>query len=104
MANAKGVDLGKEYKIIYGNLSSIEHTGPDSVRSYLTDSLPGKTVIKPASRDENIDLVLITALEYYFSVKAIVHNIFDIRWDNLKSVEEKFFDLKNKYWGKIRKE
>ena len=100
MANDKGVNLGKEYKIIYGNLSSIEHTGPDLVRSYLDDSENGITNIKPASRDENIDLALITALEYYFGVKAITHNIFDLSWNNIKSVEQIFSDLKNKYWVK----
>ena len=104
MANAKGVNLGKEYKIIYGKLSSIEHTGPDSVRSYLDNPVPKITAIKAASRDENIDLVLITALEYYFSVKAIVHNIFNLSWDNLKSVEQNHSDLKNKYWVKIGKD
>ena len=100
MAKDEGVNLEKEYKIIYGNLSSIEHTGPDSVRSYLDNSERGKTKIKAASREENIDLVLITALEYYFSVKAITHNIFDVSWNNLKSVEQDFSDLKNKYWVK----
>lgn len=100
MASDKDVNLGKAYKTIYGNLSSIEHTGPGSVRFYLDDSMPGKMAIKAASRDENIDLVLITALEFYFSVKAIVHNIFDLSWDNLKSVEQNLSDLKNKYWFK----
>jgi hypothetical protein len=98
MAKDGGVNLEKEYNIIYGNLSSIEHTGPDSVRSYLDNSEKGKTKIKAASRDENIDLVLITALDYYFSVKAITHSIFDVNWNNLKSVEQNFSNLKNKYW------
>jgi hypothetical protein len=97
MARDNGVNFEKDYKIIYGRLSAIEHTGPESVRSYLDDCEKGKTKIKAASRDENIDLVLITALEYYFNVKAITHNVFDAGWDNLKSVEHDFSDLRNKY-------
>jgi hypothetical protein len=100
MAKDVGANLEKDYKIIYGRLSSIEHTGADSVRSYLDNSEKGKTQIKAASRDENIDKVLITALEYYFYVKAITHNLFDVSWDNLKSVEQDFSKLRNKYWVK----
>ncbi len=37
MASEKGVDLEKEYQVIYRQLSSIEHTGPESVRHYLDD-------------------------------------------------------------------
>ncbi|MGD0022883.1 MAG: DUF5677 domain-containing protein [Smithellaceae bacterium] len=96
---AKEVGIEKDYKIIYGHLSSIEHTRPNSVRSYLDDSEKGKTKIKAISRDEDIDKVLITALEYYFQIKAITHNLFDVSWDNLKSVEQCFSSLRNKYWG-----
>ncbi len=97
MAKDKNVNLETDYKIIYGKLSSIEHTGPDSVRSYLDDSEKGKTKIKAASRDEKIELVLITALDYYFSIKIITHNTFDVSWNNIKSVEQTLSDLKSKY-------
>lgn len=100
MAKDKSVNLEKDYKIIYGQLSSIEHTGPDSVRSYLDNSEKGKTKIKAASRDESVDKVLITALEYYLYVKAITHKLFDVSWDNMKSVEKEFLNLRNKYWVK----
>jgi hypothetical protein len=98
MAKEKDVNLEKEYKIIYGRLSSLEHTGPESVRDYLDDSERGKTKIKARPRDENIDLVLLTSLEYYFNVKAITHKIFDTEWPNLESVRQQFLHLRSKYW------
>jgi len=99
MASEKGVDLEKEYRIIYGQLSSIEHTGPEAVRQYLDDSEKGTTTIKAGPRDENIDLVLVTALEYYFHVKAIAHTIFDVEWTDLEKDREAFLKVRNKYWG-----
>ncbi|MDP8227056.1 MAG: DUF5677 domain-containing protein [Candidatus Celaenobacter polaris] len=99
MAADEGVNLEKEYKIIYGRLSSIEHTGPDSVRAYLDDSKKGATSFRTGPRDENIDLVLLAALEYYFYVKAIVHNVFDIEWDTIEKEQETFQNLQIKYWG-----
>lgn len=97
MASEKGVDLEKEYRIIYGHLSSIEHTGPESVRQYLDDSEKGTTTIKAGARDENIDLVLITALGYYLHVKAIAHTIFDVEWADLEKDKEAFLKIRNKY-------
>ena len=99
MASEKGVDLEKEYRIVYGRLSSIEHTGPDSVRQYLDDSERGFTKINAGPRDENIDLVLLTALSYYFDVKAIAHNVFDLEWSNIQTHREAFSDLQRKYSG-----
>lgn len=99
MASEKGVDLEKEYRVIYGRLSSIEHTGPESVRHYLDDSEKGITSIKAGPRDENIHLVLITALEYYFHVKAIAHTIFDVEWTGLEKDREAFLKVRSKYWG-----
>jgi hypothetical protein len=99
MASEKGVDLEKDYRIIYGQLSSIEHTGPDSVRQYLDDSEKGVTKIKAGPREENIDLVLVTALGYYFDVKAIAHNVFDLEWPNIQTHRETFSGLQRKYWG-----
>lgn len=98
MASEKGVNLEKEYRIIYGRLSSIEHTGPEYVRQYLDDSEKGTTTIKAGPRDENIDLVLFTALEYYFHVKAIAHTIFDVEWTNLEKDREAFLKVRKKYW------
>jgi hypothetical protein len=98
MASEQGVDLEKDYRIIYSRLSSIEHTGPESVRDYLDDSDTGATKIKAGPRDENIDLVLLTALEYYFNVKAIAHNAFDLEWPNLENDKEAFLTLQRKYW------
>ncbi|MEW6669680.1 MAG: DUF5677 domain-containing protein [Thermodesulfobacteriota bacterium] len=99
MASEKGVDLEKDYRIIYGRLSSIEHTGPDCVRQYLDDSEKGVTKIKAGPRDENIDLVLVTALGYYFDVKAIAHNVFHLDWPNIHTHREEFSNLQRKYWG-----
>jgi hypothetical protein len=102
MASEKGVDLEKEYRVIYGRLSSIEHTGPESVRQYLDDSGKGVTVIKAGPRDENIDLVLITALEHYFHVKAITHTVFDVEWTTLEKDREAFLKIRSKYWGEAK--
>lgn len=99
MASEKGVDIEKEYQIIYGRLSSIEHTGPDSVRQYLDDTEKGFTKIKAGPRDENIDLVLLTALGYFFDVKAIAHNVFDLEWLNTQTQREALSALQRKYWG-----
>jgi hypothetical protein len=99
MASEKGVDLEKDYRIIYGQLSSIEHTGPESVRRYLDDSEKGTTLIKAGRRDESINLVLITALEYYFHVKAIAHTIFDVEWIALEKDREAFLKVRSTYWG-----
>jgi len=79
-------------------LSSIEHTGPESVRHYLDHSQDGITQIKAGPRDENIDLVLITALEYYFNLKAIVHNVFGLKWATFESDKKAFLDIRRKYW------
>jgi hypothetical protein len=101
MASEKGVDLEKEYRIIYGRLSSIEHTGPDSVRQYMDDSEKGVTKITTGPRDENIDLVLVTSIGYYFDVKTIAHNVFDLEWLNIQTHREVFSELQSKYWGGI---
>jgi hypothetical protein len=98
MAKDENVNLEKEYKIIYGRLSSVEHTRPDSVRDYLDSSENGITKIKSAVRDENIDRVLLTALQYYFQIKVITHNIFSVEWPNLRSLENEFSNLQRKYW------
>ena len=98
MAADEGVNLEKEYRLIYGRLSSIEHTGPESVRDYLDDSEKGITNFRAGARDENIDLVLLTALEYYFHVKAIVHNVFDLEWHTLERDREAFLSIRSKYW------
>ncbi len=96
---AADVDLEKEYKNIYGKLSSTEHTGPDSVRDYLDDSENGRTIIKKGPRDEKIDLVILTALGYYFKVKVILHNTFEIDWPDSEEVEKQFEALRESYWG-----
>ena len=96
---AKDADLENEYKIIYGRLSSIEHTGPYSVREYLDDSENGKTIIRKGARDKNVDLVILTALGYYFKVKVILHNAFDIDWPDSEVVEQQFEALRKTYWG-----
>jgi hypothetical protein len=99
MASEEGVDLENDYRVIYGRLSSIEHTGPESVRQYLDDSEKGVTTIKVGPRDESIDLVLITALEYYFHVKAIAHTIFHFEWTELEKDKETFLKIRRKYRG-----
>lgn len=99
MASEEGVDMEKQYRIIYGMLSAIEHTGPGSIGHYLDHSQKGITQIKAGPRDENIDLVLITALEYYFHLKAIVHNIFGVEWATFESDQEAFLGIRRKYWG-----
>jgi hypothetical protein len=100
MAKEPDVNLKKEYDSIYSQLSSIEHTGPESARYYLDDSHKGYTGIKLGPKDENIPLVLITSLEYYFDVKAIILDVFNIEWQKLEEVKSDFSNLREKYWGK----
>jgi hypothetical protein len=96
---AKDVNLEKEYQIIYGRLSSTEHTGPESVREYLDDSDIGKIIVRKGPRDENIDMVLLTSLDYYFNVKVIMHKIFYLDWSDKTKLEQEVTALKKKYWG-----
>ena len=99
--------MKKDYKIIYGRLSAIEHTGPDSAWDYLYDSEKGKTQIKAGPRDKNIDLVLLTSLEYFFNAQAITHNIFGVDWPNLEKDRKEFLDLRivvHEIWKLLERE
>ncbi|MFH1336164.1 MAG: DUF5677 domain-containing protein, partial [Candidatus Zixiibacteriota bacterium] len=68
---AKQVCLENDYHIIYGKLSEIEHTGPASVRDYLDDSEDGITSVKIGGRDKDIDIVMLTSLDFFLDVKGI---------------------------------
>ncbi|MEE4606021.1 MAG: DUF5677 domain-containing protein [Desulfobacteraceae bacterium] len=96
---AKEVCLENDYHIIYGKLSEIEHTGPASVRDYLDDSEEGITSVKIGGRDKDIDLVMLTSLEFYAGVKAITLNVFDMDWDSFEEQRQKVSTLKTKYWN-----
>jgi hypothetical protein len=96
---AKEVCLENDYHVIYAGLSEIEHTCPASVRSYLDDSEKGITSIKVGGRDEGIALVMLTSIEYFIDVKAIILNIFDRDWEAFEKQRKKISTLKIKYWG-----
>ena len=68
--------------------------------SHHHDSENGRTNIKKGPRDENIDLVILTALGYYFNVKVILHNTSEIDWPDSEEVEKQFEALRENYWGK----
>ena len=100
---ATDVNLEKEYSIIYSKLSSMEHTGPESVKNYLEHSEERGFTIKAGPRDENIDLVLVTALEYYFKVQEITRKIFGLDCSALENDVQIFLELQNKYWVNNKK-
>lgn len=95
---AKKVNLEREYDIVYSYLSDIEHTGPASVRRYLEKSKNGRTFIRCGPRDEDIPLVLWTALGYFLDVTDIVKGIFGV--DLVDDQREKLKILHKKYFGK----
>ena len=95
---AEDVSLKGDYYMVYGQISEMEHTGPSSVRKYLDDSQKGETFVNIGPRDKDIDQVLLTALQYFFGVKEITHNICDIEWPELENHKKTFLKLKNKYW------
>lgn len=99
MASDEGVDLQEEYKLIYSQLSAIEHTSPETVRQYLdkdTETVIGKITVGP--REENITLVLITAMQYFFHVRAITCEVFGLAEDAYRSQTEAWEKIENKYW------
>lgn len=97
---AREVCLENEYHIIYGKLSEIEHTGPASVRDYLDDSEEGKTFVRIGGKDKDIELVMLTSLDFFTGVKGITLNIFDLGWETLEEERQTITELRTKYWGK----
>ncbi len=83
--------------IAYSYLSDIEHTGPASVRRYLEKSENGRTFIKHGPGDEDILLVLWTALDYFLEVTDIVKGVFGV--DLVDAQREKLKILHKKYFG-----
>jgi len=98
---AEDVQEQWEYDIIYQHLSSIEHTSPSSVKSYLNKSESGATIIKHGPKEENIFLALFTAISYFIEVKEITYKIFDSVSKNCDEEINELNNLKNKY-DKVR--
>ena len=94
---AKDVNLDSEYDGVYSQLSAIEHTGPESVANYV-EHPEGKIVIKAGPRDDNIRLVLLTALKYYLSVEEITREIFGLDCSPLEKDTREWAVLSIKYF------
>lgn len=94
---AMDVSLDRQYKVVYSNLSELEHTGPASVRKYLDDSEQGITYIKVGARNEYIDVALLTSLQYFLPVKRITYEMFDMKMDTLETEYRQLRDLDLKY-------
>jgi len=94
---ASEVSLESEYRILYSQLSELEHTGPSSKNKYIDLSSKGKMKIKTGPRDKDISMVLLTAISYFIDVNALTHIVFKLELDNLKRDKEALNVLKNKY-------
>ena len=94
---AKEVDLEKNYKIVYGRLSEIEHTGPNSPGEYLERGEKGEWIMHSGPRDTKIELVLVPSLIYFHGVKYIVHGIFNLDGSSFETENRKLTKLANKY-------
>jgi hypothetical protein len=93
---AKDVNLDSEYDGVYSHLSAIEHTGPESAADYV-EHPQGKILIKAGPRDNNIRLVLLTALKYYFFVEGITRGIFGADCSPLEKDTQEWSVLSIKY-------
>lgn len=94
---ASDVSLEREYRILYSQLSELEHTGPSSKNEYVDLSCKGKMKIRTGPIDKNITMVLLTAISCFIDVNAITHSIFKLELDDLKRDKEELNVLKNKY-------
>ena len=100
---AEEVSLKKDYDIVYFYLSDREHTSPAAVRDYLDNSKNGYIVTKVGLSDVKIDLVILTALDYFLNVKEITLDIFNMDCMDLSSLKvekQELSKLQNKYWSK----
>ncbi len=94
---ASEVSLESEYRILYSQLSELEHTGPSSKNKYIDFSEKGKMKIKTGPRDLDITIVLLTALTYFIDINAITHTIFKLKLYDLEKYKKDLNALKNIY-------
>jgi hypothetical protein len=94
---ASEVSLENEYRILYSQLSEMEHTGPSSKNQYIDFSHEGKMRINTGPKDKDITKVLVTAFSYFLDVNAITHSVFNLEFDDLEIIKSEFNGLKNKY-------
>ena len=97
---AKEVNLDREYDVVYSQLSAVEHTGLQTAASYV-EHPDGKIVIKAGPRDDNIPLVLLTSLKYYFFVEGITRETFGIDCSPLEKDTQEWSVLSIKYLAGI---
>lgn len=93
---AKEVKLDHEYDVVYSQLSAVEHTGLETAASYV-ENPEGKIVLKAGPRDDNIRLVLLTALKYYFFVEGITREVFGLDCSPLEKDTQGWSVLSIKY-------
>ena len=94
---AEEVDLLGEYKVIYSQLSEIEHTGPNSINKFLEKNQESvQLMIKP--RDEYIPITIISSVDYLFMVLEIFSENFGIEQKRFSTIENKYNLIKKKYW------
>jgi hypothetical protein len=94
---AKEAELETNYKIVYGSLSEVEHTSPNSSGEYLDWGENGEMIMHSGPRDTKIELALVPSLIYFYGVKEIVHSIFNLDRSSMETENRKLRNLANKY-------
>lgn len=100
---ARDLKLEGDYDLVYGPLSELEHTSPASVRGYLDDSEEGVIQLRVGPKDEDIELALLTCLQYYLPVKKIAYSTFDFSLEVLEKNYQELHSLDAKY-GNLTKQ
>ncbi len=98
---AKDVNLDSEYDVVYSHLSAVEHTGLETAASYVKHP-EGKIVLKAGPRDDNIRLVLLTALKYYFFVEGMTREMFGLDCAPLEKETQEWSVLSIKYLAGVK--
>ncbi|MFQ5787404.1 MAG: DUF5677 domain-containing protein [Thermodesulfobacteriota bacterium] len=94
---AEDLGLERDYYVVYGYLSKIEHTSPSSVRSYLDDSIEGVITISVGPSEDYVAISLITSPQYFLPIKKIVFNTFGLGIEDIDSDYVLLRELDKKY-------
>lgn len=94
---AEEVGLLDEYKVMYFQLSEIEHTGPNSINKFLKGNQETvQQMTKP--RDEHIPITIISSVDYLFMVLKIFSENFGIEQKRFSTIENKYNLIRKEYW------
>jgi hypothetical protein len=100
---ANDVGMTTHYQIVYRKTSEFDHTGPASVRDYLDDTQPPKVIVKIGPKDEYIDFVLLSSLEYFIDTKIMTMELFSLELKKSEHEKEIYREIQTKYYEKFLK-